>query len=107
MGEREAELRGAQEQTGRLQTELARLRQELQDKATQEDTLRQQMSDKEEKTRKAIVGAKQKIGQLMSEGNALLPCLTFSPRLSRLQNPLFWTFMLLPVYQADNLNLGG
>ena len=63
--ERETEARNAQEQSSRLQTELTRLRQELQDKASQEDTLRQQMADKEEKTRKAIVYAKQKINQLM------------------------------------------
>lgn len=63
--ERETEARNAQEQSSRLQTDLTRLRQELQDKASQEDTLRQQMADKEEKTRKAIVYAKQKINQLM------------------------------------------
>ncbi|KAK0150428.1 Nucleoprotein TPR [Merluccius polli] len=71
VGEREAEVRGAQEQASRLQTELARLRQELQDKGSQEDTLRQQMADKEEKTRKAFVGAKQKINQLMATKDAL------------------------------------
>ena len=65
--ERETEMRNVQEQSTRLQTELTRLRQELQDKASQEDTLRQQMADKEEKTRKAIVYAKQKISQLMGE----------------------------------------
>lgn len=67
VAERETEGRSAQEQSSRLQAELSRLRQELQDKASQEDTLRQQMADKEEKTRKAIVCAKQKIGQLMGE----------------------------------------
>lgn len=65
--ERETEVRNAQEQSSRLQAELTRLRQELQDKASQEDTLRQQMADKEDKTRKAIVYAKQKISQLMGE----------------------------------------
>lgn len=65
--ERETEARNTQEQSSRLQTELTRLRQELQDKATQEDTLRQQMTDKEDKTRKAIVYAKQKINMLNSE----------------------------------------
>uniref|UniRef100_A0AAQ4PKG5 Nucleoprotein TPR n=1 Tax=Gasterosteus aculeatus aculeatus TaxID=481459 RepID=A0AAQ4PKG5_GASAC len=59
--ERETEGRNAQEQSTRLQTELNRIRQELQDKVSQEDTLRQQMTDKEDKTRKAIVYAKQKI----------------------------------------------
>ncbi|XP_053710711.1 translocated promoter region b, nuclear basket protein isoform X2 [Synchiropus splendidus] len=64
--EREAETRGAQEQTQRLQSELTRLRQELQDKVTQDDALRQQMTDKEEKTKKAIVFARQKINQLIA-----------------------------------------
>lgn len=70
--ERETEVRNAQEQSSRLQTELTRLRQELQDKASQEDTLRQQMTEKEEKTRKAIVYAKQKISQLMGEMVSLI-----------------------------------
>jgi len=87
VGEREAEV-------ARLQAELARLRQELQDKATQEDALRQQMSDKEEKTRKAIVGAKQKINQLMGEGNPLLPCLTFSFTFLAFKIPCFGLEML-------------
>ncbi|XP_056271230.1 translocated promoter region b, nuclear basket protein isoform X2 [Pseudoliparis swirei] len=69
--ERETEGRGAQEQSIRLQAELARLRQELHDKASHEDTLRQQMTDKEDKTRKAIVYAKQKINQLTSSKDQL------------------------------------
>ena len=72
VGEQEVEVRSAQEQASRTQMELARLRQELQDKASQEDTLRQQMADKEEKTRKAFGGVKQKISQLMG-GNCVLP----------------------------------
>lgn len=67
VAERETEVRNAHEQSSRLQTELTRLKQELQDKASQEDTLRQQMTEKEEKTRKAIVCAKQKISQLIGE----------------------------------------
>lgn len=67
VAERETEGRNAQEQSSRLQTELTRLRQELQDKASQEETLRQQMTEKEEKTRKAFVMAKQKISQLIGE----------------------------------------
>uniref|UniRef100_A0A7N8XMJ0 Nucleoprotein TPR n=1 Tax=Mastacembelus armatus TaxID=205130 RepID=A0A7N8XMJ0_9TELE len=65
INKRETEVRNAQEQSSRLQTELTRLRQELQDKASQEETLRQQMTDKDEKTRKVIVSAKQKISQLV------------------------------------------
>ncbi|XP_064845440.1 nucleoprotein TPR-like isoform X2 [Oncorhynchus masou masou] len=71
VAEREAEVRGTQEQASGLQTELTRLRQELQEKASQEDTLRQQMSEKEEKTRKAFVGAKQKINQLIGSKDQL------------------------------------
>uniref|UniRef100_I3JUR2 Nucleoprotein TPR n=1 Tax=Oreochromis niloticus TaxID=8128 RepID=I3JUR2_ORENI len=65
------ERENAQEQSSRLQTELTRLRQELQDKASQEDALRQQMAEKEEKTRKAIVCAKQKINQLVGAKDQL------------------------------------
>lgn len=70
--ERETEARNAQEQTSRLQAELTRLRQDLQDKVSQEDALRQQMTEKEEKTRKAIVFAKQKINQLIGEWLSLI-----------------------------------
>ncbi|XP_029938287.1 translocated promoter region b, nuclear basket protein isoform X2 [Salarias fasciatus] len=69
--ERETELRNTQEQTSRVQTELNRVRQELQDKTSQEDTLRQQAADREEKTRKALVLAKQKINQLMGAKDQL------------------------------------
>lgn len=65
--EKEAEARNAQEQSSRLQTELTRLRQELQDKTSQEGTLKQQMAEKEEKTRKALLNAKQKISLLTGE----------------------------------------
>ncbi|XP_069377798.1 translocated promoter region b, nuclear basket protein isoform X6 [Paralichthys olivaceus] len=64
VAERETEVRNAQEQTSRLLAELTRLRQDLQDKSSQEDTLRQQMTNKEEKTRKALVYARQRINQL-------------------------------------------
>uniref|UniRef100_A0A3P9ADE3 Nucleoprotein TPR n=1 Tax=Esox lucius TaxID=8010 RepID=A0A3P9ADE3_ESOLU len=46
------------------QGEVTRLKQELQMKANQEETLRLQLADKEEKTKKAFMGAKQKINQL-------------------------------------------
>ncbi|XP_077389339.1 translocated promoter region b, nuclear basket protein isoform X2 [Festucalex cinctus] len=68
VAERELEVRNAQEHSSRLQTELGRLRQELQEK---EDTLKQQMADKVEKTRKAIVFAKQRISQLTSAKDEL------------------------------------
>uniref|UniRef100_A0A4W4FNZ6 Nucleoprotein TPR n=1 Tax=Electrophorus electricus TaxID=8005 RepID=A0A4W4FNZ6_ELEEL len=65
VGEREAENRTLQEQASRLQGELAHMRQELQEKCGQEERLRQQLAEKEERTRKAIMGAKQKINQLV------------------------------------------
>ncbi|KAM6963006.1 translocated promoter region b, nuclear basket protein [Aplochiton taeniatus] len=71
VSQHETEVCGTQEQTSRLQAEVMRLRQELQDKASQEDMLRQQMADKEEKTRKAFLGAKQKINQLMGSKDQL------------------------------------
>ncbi|XP_029930034.1 nucleoprotein TPR-like isoform X3 [Myripristis murdjan] len=49
-----------------LQEELAKLRQELSDSSNREEQLRQQMADKEEKTKKAFLGAKTKINQLNS-----------------------------------------
>lgn len=47
-----------------LETELARFHQDLQEKTTQEEQLRQQITEKEEKTRKTLLAAKQKIAQL-------------------------------------------
>lgn len=70
--ERENEGRSAQEQSSRLQTELTRLRQELLEKNTQEETLRQQLNEKEEKARKAFHLAKQRINQLMGERAPLI-----------------------------------
>lgn len=67
VSERETEIRNTQEQSSKLQTELNRLKQELQEKTSQEEAMRQQMSEKEEKTRKAFVMAKQKISQLMGK----------------------------------------
>uniref|UniRef100_A0A8C0KY40 Nucleoprotein TPR n=1 Tax=Canis lupus dingo TaxID=286419 RepID=A0A8C0KY40_CANLU len=64
LSEKEAEARNLQEQTVQLQCELSRLRQDLQDRTTQEEQLRQQITEKEEKTRKAIVAAKSKIAHL-------------------------------------------
>lgn len=64
--EREAEVKSLQEQLGPVQPELNRLKAELQEKSNLEEQLRQQMADKEEKTKKAFMGAKQKINQLNS-----------------------------------------
>lgn len=67
VGEREAEVRGSQEQASRLQTELTRLRQELQEKMAPEE---QQMADKKEKIKKASMGSKQKLNQLNSKSHS-------------------------------------
>nr|XP_014268193.2 nucleoprotein TPR isoform X1 [Maylandia zebra] len=48
------------------QEELAKLRQELSESKIREEQLKQQMADKEEKTKKAFLGAKTKINQLNS-----------------------------------------
>ncbi|KAL1280197.1 hypothetical protein QQF64_014797, partial [Cirrhinus molitorella] len=64
--EREAEVKSLQEQLAQVQPELGRLRAELQEKSNLEEQLRQQIADKEEKTKKAFMGAKQKINQLNS-----------------------------------------
>ncbi|KAI7809880.1 nucleoprotein TPR isoform X2 [Triplophysa rosa] len=62
--EREAEVKSLQEQLAHMQPELNRMRAELQEKSNLEEQLRQQIADKEEKTKKAFMGAKQKINQL-------------------------------------------
>nr|XP_020480735.1 nucleoprotein TPR-like [Monopterus albus] len=49
-----------------LQEDLAKLKQELSDSKNKEEQLKQLMADKEEKMRKAIMGAKTKINQLNS-----------------------------------------
>uniref|UniRef100_A0A671VH99 Translocated promoter region, nuclear basket protein n=1 Tax=Sparus aurata TaxID=8175 RepID=A0A671VH99_SPAAU len=49
-----------------LQEEIAKLRQELAEGKNREEQLRQQMADKEEKTKKVFMGAKTKINQLNS-----------------------------------------
>ncbi|XP_062873069.1 nucleoprotein TPR isoform X2 [Trichomycterus rosablanca] len=64
VGERGAEAKGLQEQLAQVQPELTRLRAELQEKGTREEQLRQQITEKEEKTKKAILIAKQRISQL-------------------------------------------
>ena len=64
LSEKETEARSLQEQTVQLQSELSRLRQDLQDKTTKEEQLRQQMNEKDEKTWKAIAVARSKIAQL-------------------------------------------
>ncbi|XP_061694573.1 nucleoprotein TPR-like [Syngnathoides biaculeatus] len=49
-----------------LQEELTKLREELSESKHKEEQLKQQIADKEEKTKKAFVGAKTKINQLNS-----------------------------------------
>ncbi|MEE6496310.1 hypothetical protein FKM82_002298 [Ascaphus truei] len=62
--EKENEVKSLQEQISHLQTELSRLLKDLQDRNTQEEQMRQQITEKEEKTRKALLAAKQKLAQL-------------------------------------------
>ncbi|XP_062412025.1 translocated promoter region b, nuclear basket protein [Sardina pilchardus] len=64
VGEREAETRTAQE-------ELTRLRQEVQEKSSQEEALRHQATEKEERTKKTMIAARQKIRQVIGEKEAL------------------------------------
>ncbi|TRZ02408.1 hypothetical protein DNTS_034464 [Danionella cerebrum] len=74
VSEREAELRGKQEQASRQLAELTRLRQEIQENLTQKERLKLQVTEKEERTKKAIVMAKQKINvktQLQKENEEL------------------------------------
>ncbi|ROL44753.1 Nucleoprotein TPR [Anabarilius grahami] len=70
--EREAEVKSLQEQLAQVQPDLNRLRAELQEKGNLEEQLRQQIADKEEKTKKAFMGAKQKINQLNSAKEQLV-----------------------------------
>uniref|UniRef100_A0A665W7R3 Translocated promoter region a, nuclear basket protein n=1 Tax=Echeneis naucrates TaxID=173247 RepID=A0A665W7R3_ECHNA len=57
---------GANDTNMAQQEELAKLRQELLESNNREEQLKQQMTEKEEKTKKAILGAKTKINQLNS-----------------------------------------
>ena len=52
--------------------ELTRLRQEVRERSSQQEELRQQLADKEDKTKKVFIGAKQKINQLNSEGHTCI-----------------------------------
>uniref|UniRef100_A0AAQ6A4F7 Nucleoprotein TPR n=1 Tax=Amphiprion ocellaris TaxID=80972 RepID=A0AAQ6A4F7_AMPOC len=61
-----SEANAASDANQALQEELAKLRQELSECKSREEQLKQQMTDKEEKTKKAFVGAKTKINQLNS-----------------------------------------
>uniref|UniRef100_A0A3Q3CA94 Nucleoprotein TPR n=1 Tax=Haplochromis burtoni TaxID=8153 RepID=A0A3Q3CA94_HAPBU len=60
------ELKKAQEQLSKTQEELSALKGELSESKIKEEQLKQQMADKEEKTKKAFLGAKTKINQLNS-----------------------------------------
>ncbi|XP_078417520.1 translocated promoter region b, nuclear basket protein isoform X3 [Cetorhinus maximus] len=64
VSEKESEVKKLQDEVSQLHSELSRLRQEVQEKANLEEQLRQQILEKEEKTKKAILVAKQKITQL-------------------------------------------
>lgn len=64
-------MKGLQEQLAQIQPELMRLRTELQEKSGQVDQLKQQNTEKDEKTKKAILVAKQRISLLNSECSTL------------------------------------
>uniref|UniRef100_A0ABM5G988 Nucleoprotein TPR n=1 Tax=Pogona vitticeps TaxID=103695 RepID=A0ABM5G988_9SAUR len=64
LGEKDNEVKNLQEQVAQLQSDVSRLHQELQEKTTQEEQLRQQVAEKEEKTKKTLLAAKQRIAQL-------------------------------------------
>ncbi|XP_062836814.1 nucleoprotein TPR isoform X2 [Anolis carolinensis] len=64
LGEKDNELKTLQEQVAQLQSEISRLHQELQEKTTQEEHFRQQVTEKEEKTKKTLLAAKQRIALL-------------------------------------------
>ncbi|KAG8556214.1 hypothetical protein GDO81_017966 [Engystomops pustulosus] len=64
--EKENEMKALQEQMTQLQSELSKVQRDLQDKTSQEEQMRQLMNEKEEKTKKTLLGAKQKLAQLTS-----------------------------------------
>lgn len=78
VAEREIEVHNAQEQSSRLQTEMARLKQVLQEK---EDSLKQQMAEKVEKTKKAFFFAKQRISQLTGNRQGISPLPTIMSKM--------------------------
>ncbi|KAE8611408.1 hypothetical protein XENTR_v10012438 [Xenopus tropicalis] len=63
LDDKENEIKEHQEQTSRMQAELSRVHKDLQDKAAQEEQLRQQMNEKEEKTKKTLLVVRQKLTQ--------------------------------------------
>uniref|UniRef100_A0A3Q4M528 Nucleoprotein TPR n=1 Tax=Neolamprologus brichardi TaxID=32507 RepID=A0A3Q4M528_NEOBR len=67
------ELKKAQEQLSKTQEELSALKGELSESKIREEQLKQQMADKEEKTKKAFLGAKTKINQLNSDSTLSEP----------------------------------
>uniref|UniRef100_A0A5S6LX37 Nucleoprotein TPR n=1 Tax=Xenopus tropicalis TaxID=8364 RepID=A0A5S6LX37_XENTR len=70
LDDKENEIKEHQEQTSRMQAELSRVHKDLQDKAAQEEQLRQQMNEKEEKTKKTLLVVRQKLTQ--NNGKAAL-----------------------------------
>ncbi|XP_069497476.1 nucleoprotein TPR isoform X2 [Ambystoma mexicanum] len=72
IGEKEAEAKTLNDQVAQLHSEVTRLQQDLHNKTTQEEQLRQQISDKDDKTRKTLLAAKGKIAQLTGAKELLL-----------------------------------
>uniref|UniRef100_A0A8C4SNX5 Nucleoprotein TPR n=1 Tax=Erpetoichthys calabaricus TaxID=27687 RepID=A0A8C4SNX5_ERPCA len=71
ISDREAEIKDVQENVSKLQAELNTVKQELLEKSNLTEQLRQQITEKDEKTKKAFMGAKQKIQHLMGTKDQL------------------------------------
>lgn len=69
--EKENEFKALQEQIAQVQSELSKVHRDLQDKTTQEEQLRQLMNEREDKTKKTLLGAKQKLAQLAAQKEQL------------------------------------
>ncbi|CAH2312727.1 nucleo TPR isoform X2 [Pelobates cultripes] len=69
--DKENELKVLQEQLSHLQTDLSKLQKDLKDKSNQEEQTRLQNNEKEEKTRKTLFAARQKLAQLTSSKDQL------------------------------------
>ncbi|XP_028817852.1 nucleoprotein TPR-like isoform X3 [Denticeps clupeoides] len=71
LGERDGELHAARDQAASLQVDLSRLRQEVQEKTAQEEAQRQQLAEKDERMKRTMMAAKQKIRLVVGEKETL------------------------------------
>nr|AXF79603.1 TPR [Xenopus laevis] len=63
LDDKDNEIKEHQEQISRMQAELSHLHKDLQDKTAQEEQMRQQINEKEEKTKKTLLVVRQKLAQ--------------------------------------------